>query len=134
MNYILYYDGLLPLLISGIMDASLMIAVVVVAALLGKPLSMLECPSLSASSTLTTTTSTYVVTSRGVEYRDVLTKDLSFYTFATIDQPHCYETKAVWGLSIALCVLFAFSAVVSICLWRRVKSSAASFKDVEGSG
>ncbi len=62
---------------------------------------------------------------------------VDYLSFVAKDQPHCYEIKAVWGLGIALCVLFAFSALVCAGLWRRVKGSdssaaAAANKDVEG--
>ncbi|KAI1843611.1 hypothetical protein JX265_007397 [Neoarthrinium moseri] len=134
ITYILYYDGLLPLLIAGVFDFLLLIATIVVAATVGKPLSKLTCEILPAAGTSTITSgSTFVASTTGVSYRSILTKAVDYFTFVAVDQPHCYEIKAVWGLSIALCVLFAFSCLICIGLWRRVKStSAAAPKDIEG--
>ncbi|CAJ2500789.1 Uu.00g036420.m01.CDS01 [Anthostomella pinea] len=106
ISYILYYDGLLPLLVAGGMDLSFLIAAIVVAVTIGKPLSMLKCEILPepASSTQTFTMSISPRDSAAVKYN-------SYLALITTDQPHCYEIKAVWGLAIALCVLYAFSAL-----------------------
>ncbi|KAK8003062.1 hypothetical protein PG989_002781 [Apiospora arundinis] len=135
ISYILYYDGLLPLLISAGLDFFLMIATIVVAVTVGKPLSMLTCEVLPESTTSTLAASvTYVASTQtqGITYRNVLSKAVNYFAFVAIDQPHCYEIKAVWGLSIALCVLFAFSAIICVGLWRRVKATMAPPKDIEG--
>ncbi|KAK3898848.1 hypothetical protein C8A05DRAFT_46937 [Staphylotrichum tortipilum] len=110
ITYILYYDNMLPLLLTGCLDGLLLIASIVVASLVGKPLSMLNCAALSSSSALTGT-SFYSSASPQIR-SSILTKTLSYLTFVTLDQTTCYEIKAVWGLAIALCVLFAFSALV----------------------
>ncbi|KAK4148901.1 hypothetical protein C8A00DRAFT_38513 [Chaetomidium leptoderma] len=123
ITYILYYDNMLPLLATGILDSLLLIASIVVASLIGKPLSGLNCAGLPASSSLTATTF-FVSTSSPIR-ASVITKTLSYFTFVTLDQPTCYEIKAVWGLSIALCAVFAFSALVCIGLWYRIRRDAA---------
>jgi hypothetical protein len=134
ITYILYYDGLLPLLISGGLDFLLLIATIVVAVTVGRPLSKLTCENLSQSGSPLTSSQVYVVTSSGSTTRNVLNKTVDYFTYVATDQPHCYEIKAIWGLSIALCVLFAFSCLVCVGLWRRVKSVAAvaALKDIEG--
>lgn len=135
ISYILYYDGLLPLLVAGVCDFLLLIATIVVATTVGKPLSKLTCETLplAGTSTIASGSQVFVASSSGVTYRSVLKKVVDYYTYVAVDQPHCYEIKAVWGLSISLCVLFAFSAVVLIGLWRRTKSTAAAApKDIEG--
>ncbi|KAH8681891.1 hypothetical protein BX600DRAFT_505529 [Xylariales sp. PMI_506] len=129
ISYILYYDGLLPLLIAGGFDFLLLIATIIVAVTLGKPISMLSCAALGSGSSSSTSTMTETVV---VGYRSIASKAVEYLAFAETDQPHCYEVKAIWGLSIALCVLFAFSAAVCIGLWHRVKGSAATPKDIEG--
>jgi len=130
ITYILYYDNMLPLLLTGCLDGLLLIASIVVASLVGKPLSMLNCAALSSSSPLTGT-SFYSSASPQIR-SSILTKTLSYPTFVTLDQTTCYEIKAVWGMSIALCVLFAFSALVCVGLWQRVRREAAPAKDIEG--
>ncbi|KAI0127080.1 hypothetical protein BJ170DRAFT_428738 [Xylariales sp. AK1849] len=134
ITYILYYDGLLPLLIAGIFDSLLLIATIVVAVTVGRPLSMLSCEALPAAGNSTIASgSTFVASTAagGITYRTILAKAVNYFTFVAVDQPHCYEIKAIWGLSIALCVLFAFSALICVGLWRRVKAAAAP-KDIEG--
>lgn len=76
-------------------------------------------------------TFTMSISTRG--YNDAAVKYNNYLQLIMTDQPHCYEIKAVWGLSIALCVLFAFSAVLCVGLWRRIKGGAgAPPKDIEG--
>lgn len=58
---------------------------------------------------------------------------VDYLSFVARDQPHCYEIKTVWGLAIAMCVLFAFSSIVCAGLWRRIKGPSSSApKDIEG--
>lgn len=133
ITYILYYDSMLPLLMTGCLDSLLLIASIVVASLLGKPLSRLNCPALPATSALTTTT--FFSTAVPAAHTTSITKTLSYFTFVALDKPTCYQIKAVWGLSIALCVLFAFSALVCVGLWHRIRresAGAADQKDIEG--
>jgi hypothetical protein len=133
ITYILYYDNMLPLLFTGILDTLLLIASIVVASLVGKPLSPLNCRALPTSSALTTTT---FYSSVAYPIRTaVITDTLSYPAFVSHDQPTCYEIKAVWGLSIAQCVLFSFSALVCVGLWHRLRREAAAStepKDIEG--
>ncbi|KAI0137765.1 hypothetical protein F4776DRAFT_108497 [Hypoxylon sp. NC0597] len=130
ISYILYYDGLLPLLVAGGIDLALLVAAIVVAVTIGKPLSMLKCELLPQP---TPPTQTFAMSISARDYASAAAKYNNYLALITTDQPHCYEIKAVWGLSIALCVLFAFSAVICVGLWRRTKSGAAAApKDIEG--
>ncbi|KAI0158224.1 hypothetical protein GGR57DRAFT_40005 [Xylariaceae sp. FL1272] len=135
INYILYYDGLLPLLITAGIDLSLLIASIVVTVTVGKPLSMLNCAALPEANQGQSQAATYVTTIAGRSYETAADKYASYLALITTDQPHCYEIKAVWGLAISLSVLFAFSALVSVGLWHRIKRAsgdAAPSKDIEG--
>ncbi|RYP03966.1 hypothetical protein DL765_010357 [Monosporascus sp. GIB2] len=158
VSYILYYDSLLPLLIAVASDFAMLIAFIVVAATSGKNLNLLECsalappPDRSGQSQTVTFTSVSVPpasSENGNYYGNngngnsglysyanrraaVLKPTVDYFSFVAQDQPHCYEIKAVWGLSIALCVLFGFSSIVCAGLWRRVKGPAAAPKDIEG--
>ena len=140
ITYILYYDGMLPLLITAGCDMGLLIAAIVVSVTVGRPLSMLTCENLPKTTAnpfeFVTTATTYAATNaNSVASRGVLSRAINYFAYVAVDQAHCYEIKAVWGLSIALCVLFAFSGLVSVGLWRRVKASAAPVgKDLEASG
>ncbi|KAI1361193.1 hypothetical protein F5Y08DRAFT_348154 [Xylaria arbuscula] len=133
ISYILYYDGMLPLLIAGGLDFSLLVALIVVAVTIGKPLSMLQCELLpEPASSKAESFVTYIT---GRSYSSAAARYNSYLALITTDQPHCYEIKAVWGLGIALSVLFAFSALVCVGLWQRIRranAAAAPPKDVEG--
>ncbi|KAF4632560.1 hypothetical protein G7Y89_g5559 [Cudoniella acicularis] len=123
ITYILYFDGLLPFLVSCGFDTLLLIAVIVVATVVGKPLSYLDCPALPDSGT------TYAFIDSVSENID----KVNYWVWAGASKTTCFEMKAIWGLSIALCVLFAFSAICSACLWKLTKAEAAAPpKDVEG--
>lgn len=122
INYILYFDSLLPFLISTAADGALLIAVIVVAVTVGKPLSYLDCPALTNLGGSTTSS-----------FLDSVGKNMSkvnYFVWVGASKTTCYEMKAIWGLSIALCILFAFSAICSVCLWRRQKMWIK--KDLEG--
>ncbi|KAF8865334.1 hypothetical protein BDZ45DRAFT_443029 [Acephala macrosclerotiorum] len=120
ISYILYFDSLLPFLISSGLDSLLLIAVIVVAVTVGKPLSYLDCSALPSSGT----------TSSFLESVGENMSKVNYWVWAGASKTTCYEMKSIWGLSIALCVLFSVSAVVGACLWRRIQVFAAP-KDVE---
>jgi hypothetical protein len=121
ITYILYFDSILPFLISAISDSLLLIAVIVVATTVGKPLSYLDCAALPDSGT----------TSSFIASVDANLKKVNYWVWAGASKTTCFEMKAIWGLSIALCVLFAFSAITGACLWKRSKVVEAP-KDIEG--
>jgi len=111
ITYILYFDSLLPFLINCGMDGLLLIAVIVVAVTIGKPLSYLNCAALPGSGDASS-------------FLDSVGQNMSkinYWVWAGASKSTCYEMKAIWGLSIALCILFAFSSIVSVCLWRHQK-------------
>ncbi|KAL8692065.1 MAG: hypothetical protein Q9218_002824 [Villophora microphyllina] len=120
ITYILYIDDALPFLITTGMDGTLLIALVVVAVVVGKPLSYLNCQVIGSSSV---SESTYQL---GLELKKSFSKEgakVQYSNWIGASRLTCYEMKAIWGLSIALCILFAFSAICSICLWRRSKAA-----------
>jgi hypothetical protein len=107
------------------MDAALLIAVIVVACVVGKPVSYLSCKSFPKKGN----TANFI----NSLFENVSHARSNSFEWVDPDQASCYEIKAVWGLSIALCVLFAFSAITTICLWRRIKgpSQPQPPKDIE---
>lgn len=125
ITFILYYDNILPLHVTAGLDSAVLIAVIVVAVTVGKPLSYLNCPALSSDGGNTAA----FVDSVGENMHNV-----DYYVWAGASNTTCYEMKAIWGLSIALCILFAFSSVCLACLWKRQRdlNAADAPKDVEG--
>ncbi|KAF7553763.1 hypothetical protein G7Z17_g3387 [Cylindrodendrum hubeiense] len=123
ISYILYWDYMLPLLIATGADALILIACIVVACTVGKPVSYLSCPSFPKNGN----TANFI----NSLFHNVYNSRSNTFQWVDADQASCYQIKAIWGLSIALCVLFAFSAVTSGCLWKRTKGAAPPPKDVE---
>jgi len=91
-----------------------------VAVTIGKPLSYLNCAALSSSGGNTEAFVSSIGQNMGSS---------DYFVFAGTNSTTCYEMKSIWGLSIALCILFAFSSIVTVCLWRRKKVMAP--KDLE---
>ncbi|MCJ1317995.1 hypothetical protein MMC15_003322 [Xylographa vitiligo] len=127
ITFILFLDNILPFLITTIIDSLLLIALIVVAVTVGEPLSYLNCQAIGSADDMG---SAYDFT---VSLGDSINQNggqIDYSTWVGMTKPTCLETKSIWGLSIALCVLFAFSSICSVCLWRR--KPAATPKDVEG--
>jgi uncharacterized membrane protein len=125
VSWILYWDSALPFLVATGADGLLLIAVIVVACVVGKPVSYLECKAFPQHGN----TANFIASL----FHNV-SKHPSASTFEWVDgdRGSCLEIKVVWGMSVALCVLFAFSAIVMACLWRRLRTPSASApKDLE---
>lgn len=81
------------------MDGMLLIALVVVAVVVGKPLSYLNCQVIGSSSV---SQSTYQLS---LELKKSLKMDgakVQYGNWIGASKATCYEMKAIWGLSIAL--------------------------------
>ncbi|RMZ81898.1 hypothetical protein DV738_g1951, partial [Chaetothyriales sp. CBS 135597] len=127
VTVILFLDNLLPYLVSTVVDGLFLIALLVVAVVVGKPVSYLDCKKLADVST---------ATSSALDFTSALGSSLSqdggkidYARWIGTSTATCYEMKSIWGLSIALCVLFAFSAICSVGLWRRAAAQAQPPKD-----
>lgn len=105
---ILLLSAYLSFILATAFDFLLLIAVIVVAVTVGKPLSYLDCVSLPALGD-----SKSFLSSVGENIGKV-----NYFVWAGASGTTCFEMKAVWGLSIALCVLFATSAVCGLVLWK----------------
>ncbi|KAF6226363.1 hypothetical protein HO133_009229 [Letharia lupina] len=119
ITVILHIDNILPYLINTGMDGLMLIALSVVAIVVGKPLSYLNCQVVGTSSVAES------ASQLSSQVKDTFNKQggkVVYSNWIGANKTTCYEMKAVWGLSIALCILFAFSAMCSVCLWRRSKT------------
>ncbi|CAP62185.1 uncharacterized protein PODANS_5_12780, partial [Podospora anserina S mat+] len=126
ITYILYYDNMLSMLTTAGLDSLLLVASIVVASLIGKPLSMLNCAALPSSEW-----SAGLFSSAPSPIKSIITKTVSYISFVLLDQTTCYQIKAVWGLCITICLLFAFSALACLGLWQRIRRETKN-KDIEG--
>ncbi|KAN0081967.1 hypothetical protein V8E54_003265 [Elaphomyces granulatus] len=127
ITIILFIDDILPFLPNTVMDGLLLIAVIVVAVVVGKPLSYLDC-DVVGQLTGGDSSAYDFATSLG-SYLDKVGGNIDYSHWIGASRAICLETKAVWGLSIALCILFAFSAICSVCLWRQTQVAPPAGKD-----
>ena len=97
ITFILFLDGILPFLVNTGMDGMLLIAVVVVAVTVGKPLSYVDCQTIGS-----TTSSAYEFTAALGSSLDKNGGGLNYNNWIGATKTTCYEMKSIWGLSIAL--------------------------------
>jgi hypothetical protein len=99
ITLILYFDSILPFVISTGIDSLFLIALIVVAVVVGKPLSYLNCQVLDQISNATS--SAYDFTSA---LGNSLNKDgnVNYSDWIGTSKSTCLEMKSIWGLSIAL--------------------------------
>lgn len=91
-------DNILPFLINTALDGLLTIALVVIAVVVGKPLSFLNCKVIGDLAG----GSAYAF---AAELESELNKDggkIDFSHWIGATKTICYEMKSIWGLSIAL--------------------------------
>jgi hypothetical protein len=82
------------------MDALLLIAVIVVAVVVGKPLSYLNCQEIGELTG--TDTSAYDFTTSLTSYLNQNGGIIDYNSWIGASQATCLEMKSIWGLSIAL--------------------------------
>ncbi|KAJ6104073.1 hypothetical protein N7523_010393 [Penicillium sp. IBT 18751x] len=124
ITIILFMDNILPFLAGAALDLLLLIGFIVVAVVMGKPLSYLTCTPLANLGYKDATA--YAFSSHLDSYIATISRKIDYEAWIGASKAICLETKAIWGLSIALCILFFFSTICSICLWRQKKALAAS--------
>ena len=99
ITFILFLDNNLPFLINTILDGLFLIAVVVVAVVVGKPLSYLDCKVVGEMSG--PNNSAYAFTSA---LGSSLNKEgmVNYSDWIGTSKSTCLEMKSIWGLTIAL--------------------------------
>lgn len=83
-------------------DSLLLIAFIVVAVTLGKPVSYLNCYAVRDVPATVQAKYTYAFTTSVTENLNVSGSKLSFANWIGTTKSGCFQTKALWGLSIAL--------------------------------
>lgn len=97
ITFILFVDNMLPFLINTGMDGMLLLAVVVVAVTVGKPLSYLDCPAIGDASG-----NAYAFNAALGSNLDKTGAMMNYNNWIGATRTTCYEMKSIWGLSIAL--------------------------------
>ncbi|KAJ4319221.1 hypothetical protein N0V94_004010 [Neodidymelliopsis sp. IMI 364377] len=121
----------LGLLIMAGVDSLLLIAFIVCAVTLGKPMSYLNCYVIGKASYEVDAASAYAfvtATSQNLN-KDGSNLDMSHWAGAT--KGNCFQAKTIWGLSIALCILFTTSCALLPTLWYKNKKATPAPKSVE---
>ncbi|KAL1305683.1 hypothetical protein AAFC00_007276 [Neodothiora populina] len=117
----LFYAGAnLGLFIMTGIDSLLLIAFVVISVVVGKPISFLNCmaaPNVSSKASADGTASWISSLVANIKSGGTL----GLYTWAGSTRANCYETKAIWGFCIALCILFTCSCILLPTLWFKAK-------------
>ena len=92
-------DNILPFLISTGMDSLLLIALIVVAVTVGKPLSYLNCQEIGTPDDYS---SAYNFTKALGSSLNINGGSINYNTWIGATKTICLEMKAIWGLSISL--------------------------------
>ncbi|KAL4930484.1 uncharacterized protein BDV17DRAFT_289714 [Aspergillus undulatus] len=131
---ILFIDDILPFLAAGGVDFLLLIAVIVVSVIIGKPLSYLDCGDIGeilSSRDGDDGSSAYTFATHLSSYLGNLSGAVDYKAWIGASRGVCVEAKSVWGLCIAMCIMFFFTAVCCACLWRAKKAAVADAKEVD---
>ncbi|KAM3533371.1 hypothetical protein MY4038_003378 [Beauveria bassiana] len=107
ISYILYWDSLLPLLIATAADSLCLIAGIVVACVVGKPVSYLNCNAFPDKGNTAVFLSSL--------FANVKRLEGNTFEWVAPSKPSCLQLKSIWGISIALCVLFVLSTATAAC-------------------
>ena len=100
LTYILYHDNNLPFLLSTAVDGLLLIAVIVVAVTVGKPLSYVNCPKIGDRAG--NFSSVYHAALNMGQNLNKVGAKVDYFGWVGTTKSTCFQMKAVWGLSIAL--------------------------------
>lgn len=96
---ILFIDNILPFLINTIMDGLLLIALIVVAVTIGKPLSYVDCQVIG---NMDNVSSAYDFTLALGSSLNQNGGQINYEHWIGATKSTCLEMKAIWGLSISL--------------------------------
>lgn len=106
-------------------DLLLLLAFVVISVILGRPLSFLNCTVIDDASAAGNADSAFDFAQSLASYLNVSGSTLDLGDWAGSTRANCFETKAIWGLCIALCILFSCSAMLLPALWWKSKKAAS---------
>ncbi|EDU43312.1 MARVEL domain containing protein [Pyrenophora tritici-repentis] len=105
----------LGLLIMTGVDSLLLIAFIVCAVTLGKPMSFLNCYVIGKSSAEIDAQYASAFVTATVENLNKSVSSLGHW--AGVTRSNCFQAKTVWGMAIALCILFTVSCALLPTLW-----------------
>lgn len=118
------------LLIMAGIDSFLLLSFAIISIVFGQPLSFLNCAvvtSASASGNAASSAAWLQSIAANVG-KDGSRLGLSSWAGST--KANCYETKAIWGLCIALCILYTSTCIVLPTLFFKARKAVAPSKGV----
>lgn len=122
----------LGLLVMAAIDSLLLIAFIVCAVTLGRPMSYLNCYVIGKSSSEVDTANAYAfVSSAAQNMKEWSQPGSTVWNWAGATKTNCFQGKTIWGLSIALCILFTTSCALLPTLWYKNKKATPAPKSVE---
>ena len=116
-----YARANLGLFIMAGLDSALLLAFVIVAVVLGRPLSFLNCANVANANAAADASSASAFTQSLTSNLGKSGSTLGLGNWAGSTRMNCYETKAIWGMCIALCICFTCSALILPTLWLKAK-------------
>ncbi|PYH94156.1 hypothetical protein BO71DRAFT_399107 [Aspergillus ellipticus CBS 707.79] len=98
---ILFLDNILPFLATTILDTLILIAVIVVSVIIGKPLSYLQCNNIENVAG-DGSSSAYTFAAHLSSYVDHLGGKIDYQDWIGATKTVCLEAKSIWGLCLSL--------------------------------
>ncbi|KAF1916454.1 hypothetical protein BDU57DRAFT_233188 [Ampelomyces quisqualis] len=122
VGYYWSYANLGLLVMTGV-DSLLLIAFIVCAVALGKPMSFLNCYVIGKSSKEVDAQYAFAFVSAAAQNLNTSGSSLDLRHWAGVTRNNCFQAKAVWGMTIALCILFTVSCALLPTLWYKNKKA-----------
>jgi hypothetical protein len=122
VGYYWSYANLGLLVMTGV-DSMLLIAFIVCAVTLGKPMSYLNCYVIGKSSAEVDAQYAYAFVTATAQNLNSSGAGWDLRHWAGVTRSNCFQAKAVWGMSIALCILFTVSCALLPTLWYKNKKA-----------
>lgn len=97
-----YSHARLGLLVMAAVDSLLLIAFIVCAVTLGKPMAYLNCYVIGSASYAVDSASAYAFVAATTQNLNHAGSDLDMSHWAGATKSNCFQAKTVWGLSVAL--------------------------------
>ena len=116
-----YARANLGLFIMAGLDALLCLAFAIVAVILGRPLSFLNCMIVADGNAAANAQSASAFAQSLASASGASGSILGLQNWAASTKVNCFETKAIWGLCIALCILFTCSSFILPTLWLKAR-------------
>lgn len=114
----------LGLLVMAGVDSLLLLAFIVCAVTLGKPVSYLNCYIVGKTDAEIEAMSAYAFVTATAQNLGTNGSILDLRHWAGVTQSNCFQAKTVWGMAIALCILFTTSCALLPTLWYKNKKPA----------